>query len=330
MQKLKRFYLAALTIVAIVLLSYSCRRPLPATDAFDHIRAMDNELIVLLNAIRQTKSFEIFHEIQQVKNIPLPFYAHASENPGEVKTFNFARYRGSYFYDTLINRFVLTHQSDSIILHYPIRLSNSKLAKLVISDFGEEKSSGNMMIPTIFKGFLSVDGRKVVEIVHSATVEHQLPVAVDLYARVESFELRIVLTSRLRRKLSNALLKFRVDREGENKINGRIQSKLGFNGNGAMRFHTLRASLSAFPALLLAKVNNDAVDAHTADFVSEFNNHSRIEAFRLNDNRKLGEIRLKQRTRSDKLDYAFYSADGSYVFLEDELLTVREIMNIKK
>ena len=325
-----RFYLARLAIAAIVLISCSCRRPLPAADAFDHLRAMDNEFISLFNAIRQTKSFGILQEIQTVENIPLPFYAHTSENAGDVKTFNFERHRGSYFYDTLINRFVLTHQSDSIILHYPIRLNNSKLAKLVISDFGEEKGSGNIMIPTLFKGFLSVDGRKVAEIEHRATLQHHLPVAVDLYAKVESYEFRIILTSRLRRKLSNAVLNVRVDRDGENKINGIIQSKLGFDSNGVMRFHTLRASLSAFPVLLLARVNNDAIDPHTTDFRSEFNDHSRIEAFRLNDNRKLGEIRLKQRARSDKLDYAFYNADGSYVFLEDELFMVREIMNIKK
>lgn len=330
MREIKQFSMVAIGTISLIVLGCSCRQPIREDDALDLVRAFDNELIVLFNGISQTRSFELLQEILLTENVPLPFYAHASEKPGDAKTFNFGSHKGVYRFDSLINQFVNLKPSDSIILYYPSKSGNSTGATLVLSNFREEKSSGNLMIPTLLKGSFSIDEKIVAEIVHTVEVKHQWPVAINFYARVEGFVLKVRLSGRLRKNISRALFEADLARDGNPKFSGKLRARLAFSDEGSLQPHSLRARISAFPVILRANVNNAAIDKYSRHFVEDLNKHCRIEVFRQRDKRKIGDIRLKQKSKSDKLDYAFYYDDSSYVFLEEELIVFREIMNIKK
>jgi hypothetical protein len=326
----KRLLVLLFLIQSAIFLLSACKQPLPKEDAEKHLRAFDNELISLMNSFQRTRSFSILQEILVVENVPVPFTAHKSENHGGTKKFDFNLLRGIYDFDSITGMFNLNSSSDSIIINYPGKVKGGQQIRLVITDYREEPSSSSLMFPTLINAFMYAGNREIARIIHFARVEHQLPVEAQTRIIFENYYLELDLTSRLRRKHANAVLEIMAGRDSEELFKCNVWSKLGFNEQGSIFLRSFQSKISAFPVFIHARVDNDAINSNAIDFIDEFNRHSQIEVFKLSDKRKLGNIMLKAKDSSDKLDYAFYYEDGSFIFLEDLLLTVEKILNIKK
>ncbi len=330
MLRLAKFLGFLILIISGTFFHFSCKRQVPHDDAIKHLRAFDNEMLGILRNFQRTRSFKLLQEMLAVKDVPAPFFAHESEFAGGVPKFSMADKRGIYWYDSVQHRFMRQAPSDSIIINYSLHDNRNKLVQLIISGYSEEESSSSLMIPTLIQACLLIDGQRTAEITHFARVEHQLPVEARLRIEFESSRLEMDMTSRLRRTYADARIRIKAFYNSESKADGRVRSRFGFTDDGALLLRSLRVQASVFPVFVKARINNDAINPYATDFVEEFNRHSNIRVLRLRDKRTLGEILLKTREASDKLDYAFQHPQGEAVFLEDLMLTVKELMNIKK
>jgi hypothetical protein len=326
----RKLILAIIVILSGITFFSACRSPLPKEEAEKHLKAFDNEMIILLRSLKRTGSFKILQEILSVENVPVPFFAHESEIPGGTSKFNFEELCGLYLFDSAEGEFIRHSKADSVIIFYPIGGNPKRTAQLVIAAYSEDASSSSLMVPTVIKAYLLVGDRIMANIDHYARVEYRIPVEVHTSIEVANYFLKIDLSSRMRRTYSNANLMADIYIDDELKASASLHSKIGFADDGEFFMRSLRMEASAFPVMINARIDNDAIDSRTKDFIEEFNRHSKIEVFKLNDKRKLGSVKLKAKDSSDKLDYAFYYGDGSFIFLEELLLTVREILNIKK
>jgi len=326
----KRLLVFLFLIQAAIFLLSSCKQPLPKEEAEKHLRAFDNELISLMNSFQRTRSFSILQEILAVENVPVPFFAHKTEIPGGIKKFDFNLFKGIYDFDSITGLFDHNSGSDSIIINYSGKAGSGQQIRFIITDYNEEPSSSSLMFPVLIRAYMYAGNREVASITHFARVEHQFPVEVQTRIVFENYYLELDLTSRLRRKHANATLEIKAGRDTEELFKFNVWSKLSFNEQGSIFLRSFQSKISAFPVFIHARVNNDAINSDAIDFIDEFNRHSQIEVLKLSDKRKLGNIMLKAKDSSDKLDYAFYYEDGSFIFLEDLLLTVEKILNIKK
>jgi hypothetical protein len=326
----KRLLVLLFLIQAALFLTSACKQPLPRQDAEKHLRAFDNELISLMNNFQRTRSFLALQEIIAIDSVPLPFFAHQSATPGGVQEFNFEQLKGVYNFDSISRKFYLSGVSDSIIIHYHATKTFNLPIRLIITGYSEEATSSSLMFPTHLNACMFIGDKRTIKIAHFAKLEQQLPVEARLSVEIENYKLTLDLSSRLRRAYANAKVECKVDRDIETLLHSTIKSKVGVSEEGGFSIRSLDMQMTVFPVFVKAVVDNDAINSNAIDFIEEFNRHSNIEVFRSRDRRKLGDIMLKTKESSDKLDYALLYEDESFVFLEDLLLTVEQFLNIKK
>jgi hypothetical protein len=324
-----------LTAAALVLLN-SCRQALSKDEAETHLRAFDNEIITLSKGLERSRTFTILKEILAIENVPVPFYAH--KNSGQASTssatgiqrFDFHEHKGVYELDTISKLFFRTGISDSIIIHYGWKEDNFVPVRLIIAKYTEEASSSSLMFPTSFTAAMYVGEFLAVSIEHEARLEHQLPVEAKMRVELENYSFAMDLNTRLRKDHGKLKMAVNISKDSKELANWKFKSKISMTGEGTFFFRSINSQFAMFPVQIDADINNDAIDGNTFDYIEEFNKHSRIVASRMRDGRSLGEIKLRTREASDKLDYAFYYSDGSYLYIEDLLFSAKHLLNIKK
>lgn len=320
------WFIPALTFI---LLS-ACKRDVPEREAESILRAFDYELLNIAKQVQNTTAYSAINTLRTVRNAPLPYFTHESEAPGGIRKFNFSGTKGIYHVDPENMTAFKTGPSDSIIIH----LNDSSVAALpvtfIISEYEEEPSSSNVMFPVLVKAAMFVGDNLVMRIDHSARLEYDLPVQADISMILENFGIEATMRTRLRRKYGRMELKAELSRNGSVEAILDKKARLGLTGPGALYFKRLRMNFSMYPVILDINVNNDAISRDASNYIDEFTRHSRMFAYKMSDRRRLGEINLLTRENSDKLDYAMFFNNGSYLFVDDFLISARQILSIKK
>lgn len=319
-----------LLIAAVLVILNACHKPLSKDEAETNLRAFDNEIITLSKGLERSRSFTTLKEILAVENVPVPFYAHKSISQGGVQRFDFNEHKGVYTLDTISMLFIRTGTSDSIIINYRRKQDNFLPVRLIIAKYTEEASSSSLMLPTRFMAEMYVGEVLTLSIDHQAKLSHQLPVEAHLKIELENYRLLMDLNTRLRKDHGNLKLDVKVSKNSRELTNLKVKSKISMTEQGTFFFRSIHSQFAMFPIRIEAQVDNDAIDGNTVDYIGEFNQHSRIVASRMREGRMLGEIKLRTREASDKLDYAFFYSDGSYVYIEDLLFSAKHLLNIKK
>ncbi|MBE0663691.1 MAG: hypothetical protein IH597_14645 [Bacteroidales bacterium] len=325
-----------LLIAAILVLLNSCRQPLSKDEAETHLRAFDNEIITLSKGLEHSRTFTILKEILAVENVPVPFYAHKStlqastSSATGIQRFDFDQHKGQYVLDTITKLFIRSGTSDSIIIHYDWKVDKIMPVRLIITNYTEEASSSSLMFPTSFAAAMYVGEFLAVSIEHEARLEHQLPVEAHLRLKLENYLLLMDMNTRLRKDHGKLKMAVKVSKDSKELASWKVKSNINMTEQGTFFFRSINSQFAMFPVQIDADIDNDAIDGNTVDYIGEFNKHSRMVASRIRDGRKLGEIKLRTREASDKLDYVFYYSDGSYMYIEDLLFSAKHLLNIKK
>lgn len=319
-----------LLIAQVLVFLNACHKPLSKDEAETHLRAFDNEIITLSKGLERSRTFTILKEILAVENIPVPFYAHKSISPGGIQRFDFNEHKGVYTFDTISMLFIRTGTSDSIIIHYGWKEDKLLPVSLIITKYTEEAGSSNLMFPTSFTAAMYVGEFLAVSIAHEARLEHQLPVETKLKLKLENYMLLMDMNTKPRKDHGKLKMAVKIFKDSKELLNWKVNSKISMTGEGTFFFRSINSQFAMFPVCIDAHVDNDAIDVNTFDYIGEFNKHSRIVASRMRDGKMLGKIKLRTREASDKLDYAFYFSDGSFLYIEDLLFSAKHLLNIKK
>ncbi|MDP2424432.1 MAG: hypothetical protein U1C46_05395 [Bacteroidales bacterium] len=326
----KHFLPFVLLLITISIFFNYCKPALSKEEAEAHLRAFDYELIRLIEGIQHTRSYRVLQELTKVENAPIPFFAHRSETLGGISKFNFDVLCGVYDFDSINRGFTRSGYSDSIIINYTLQAESEKIFRFVIAEYAEDPSSSSLMIPTRFHALLFAGEKLSAEIDHSARLEHKLPVELHTRVGFENYHLEADLTTRLRKDYGDVKIKTKVLKDSKEMLHWVTKLRVGMVESGSFFVKSINMKLSMYPVFLCAEVDNDAINSNAIDFIEEFNRYSKINVYRMRDNRKLCTIRLKVREASDKLDYAIYYSDSSFVFVDKLMLTADKIMNIKK
>lgn len=319
-----------LLIAAVLVFLNACYKPLSKDEAETHLRAFDNEIITLAKGLERSRTFTILKEMLAVENVPVPFYAHKSISQGGIQRFDFNEHKGVYALDTISMLFIRTGTSDSIIINYGWKQDNFLPVRLIIAKYTEEAGSSNLMFPTSFTAAMYVGEFLAVSLVHEARLEHQLPVEAKLKLKLENYMLLMDMNTRLRKDHGKLKMAVKISKDSKELMNCKVKSKVSMTEQGTFFFRSINTQFAMFPVRIDADIDNDAIDENTVDYIGEFNQHSRMVASRMRDGRMLGEIKLRTREAGDKLDYAFYYSDGSYIYIEDLLFSAKHLLNIKK
>ena len=324
-------------IIISALLTSSCINEMEKDKAMSHLKAFDNELVRLIRDIQRTEAFSSFSMISSINKAPLPFVKDEDRIiPGVAYSYDFDYLKGIYELDTLNMVFEKTGNSDSVIVYFKNPSLNNASVKLIIADYEEKPTSSAFFMPSEIDMKMFIDNIEVMSIKHHADVQYGYPFELSFYGYFNGYIITSELNTSLRRKTALANWNLSVFNNEERIANWKLNAVLNheavvyFEEDYAVyNIKKLSMLYEMYPIKIDVEVNNEAIPVFTNDYVSEFNKHSNIRVFSFNTGKKIGDVKLLTKERSDKLDYVIYFKDGSYLYIEDLLLSARRILNIK-
>ncbi len=308
----------------------ACKQQMEKDEAESHLRAFDYELVRMTQNIRKTTSLATLEFLSGTANPPLPYMFGNEKGDESSQEFHFESVRGIYRLDTISNTFIKTAKSDSIIIYFHNPVLNHVKTKLTLAQFKEEPSNSAFQFPTEIDMVMEASERTIMRIDHNATIEYGIPAEMNFYGLFDNYEIKSAISTRLRRTSGRLRLETHVFRNGEQIFDWLFHAGLGFEEGVTYRLRKVRMDVGIFPARFRVRVNNHDIPLRTNDYISEFNESSTITIHSTTKNQLVGHVELHARENSDKLDYIVRFNGGSYLFLEDFLITARSILNIRR
>lgn len=327
-----KHYYSIIIILSVVLLNiciYSCTGVMDKQQAESHLKAFDNELIRLVDKIFETRSYLALEKIKSISSAPVPIIKHESEIDGSPPAFDFMSQKGIYYHDTILNIFAKEQESDSIILFYNDVVNTNAIVQLIIAEYTEDATSSSFLFPTRINAVMYIGKREAMKVDHKAKVEHGMPIDIDFNASFDDYKIIAKLNTKLRKKTGKLNTSFEIFRNDDILLSWIVNADLAFAESTSYYINKISMKFELYPIVIDVKVNNKLISKNSSDYVSEFNKHSNIKIFSGNNGRKIGDLRLKSKDGSDKLDFVVYYKDGSYAYIDELLLSAKRIMNIK-
>lgn len=330
---MKQWPLNKTFLVTIVILSFfvfgACRQQMGKEEAVSHLVAFDNEVVRMTQGILESPSRLVLEHLSGMANNPLPCFFGNGECGKSSTAYHLESFKGTYRLDTITNMFIKTAASDSVIIHFHNPWMNHAETTITLAKYKEEPLSGAFQFPTQVDLLMEVGDRTVMRIDHKATLMQGIPTEIDFYGLFDHYEVRSTISTRLRR--INGRLRFTtyVQRNGEEIFELVLRAGLTFKEGLTYRLNRVRIDMEMSPIRLNAMVNNHKIPLRTNDYLAAFNENSKIRIHSVPNNQLLGHVELRERENSDKLDYSILFKDGSYLFMEDFLVSVRSFLNIK-
>lgn len=294
------------------------------------LKAFDSELMQIARRFSHTQSFEAIMIARKLPGIQLPFLSVNDTLEGtELETFNLQRAKGVFYYHSVDSLPEKIAQSNSLILIFPA--GNEMKAedfKIVVSSFNEIRTDLGMLFPESFDAVIYKGDRLVGNLNYSATFKHGMPATVLLNLKAGNFDIDMRLETTFRRKKSSVAISFAVHEAGSQRIKVIIDSEVTQNASGAMAYDGKYIEIEIFP--LKAEIKSDYLfsQSDAAGFFSDFNKLSTIKLTDSEGN-LLGIVKLEQAKGRSRVNLIMYYNDGSSENLEDFLLTIDKILNMK-
>ncbi len=307
----------------------ACKQQMEKDEAESHLRAFDHEIVRMTSDIMQTSSYATLEYLSEIPNAPIPYMFGGEGTEEGFSSYCFENAKGIYSIDTINNIFLKTGASDSVIInfHHP-ELNNAK-AKFILAKFKEEPSNSAFLFPTEIDMVMDVANKTVMSITHKATIEYGIPTELDFNGLFDNYNIMSTINTRLRRNSGRLQFQTRVLRSGEEIFDWKLLARLGFEEGVTYRLNRVKSEVGMFPVHLRVLVNNNKIPLKTNDYVTAFNENSTITIRSTTKNQIVGQVELRTRENSDKLDYIVRFKDDSYLFIEDLLISARNILNIK-
>ena len=324
--------LKILVITAVLIFLYtgcSNRKATPAQSR-KTLKAFDYELMQIAKQFGNTQVFEALMLARKLPGIQLPFLAVNDTLEGtDLEIFNLQRAKGVFYYRSIDSLPEMIAQSDSLILLFPAENERStEDFRIVVSSFKEVLTELGMLFPETFDALIYKGDRLVGNLSYSATFKHGMPATALLNLKAGNFDIDMQLETTFRRKKSSVDIRFAVHEAGSQRIKVNIDSEVTQTASGAMAYDGKRIEIEIFP--LKAEIKSDYLFSQS-DAVGFFRDFNKLSDIRLTDSEGnlLGNVKLEQARGRSRVNLMMYYNDGSSENLEDFLLTINKILNMK-
>lgn len=324
-----KYYLILLLLIATFISTISCNKKMDANNAEKQMKAFDSEMILLAKQLSNSTAYHALQQLYSYKNLPVPYRFNANNGAQSIHTFDFEKQKGIYRLNTSNNEFYRYSYADSIIIIFPYISEHDSLAQFIISQYNESLSAWETMLPTTANISLDIKSKKYMRLQIDGIMEHQVPV--DYFASVQFEKIKATFNLNIKPGKQKSRMKtqlFILNNEKQ-KASIKTTSIIKVLNEGSMFFDKFKIELSIFPLNVKGFINYGLIKPENNSFFTEFNSNSKINILETQHNKKVGSIIISERPKNDKINFVLVYNDGTSVFLEDMLLSIREIMNIK-
>ena len=316
-------------IFVSILAFTSCSRALPKEEAEKHLKAFDNELIILSKQVSETMAYQAVHELFVIKNLPLPFqYTSSDKKESGAYVYDFETRKGIYQYNDTTHLVMRTGESDSLIILFPFESKMDHWARFILMDYKEEVSAFGIMFPTKLAVKIEIQDHSILELNSSTLMDHGFPVQSNTRIVFNKFRIGNQFETKLSRRKGVIHQKLVFDSGDKTVLDLSSRIVATLSEQKQLTFKKVEISGDIFPIHFTAKVNQGNIPPDALNFVEEFNANSNIEVFQ-QKGRKIGHVFLQEIPSVNRLNFTLRYSDGTTVQLQKLLFGFDEIMNMK-
>ncbi|MFH1120951.1 MAG: hypothetical protein V1775_14130 [Bacteroidota bacterium] len=293
------------------------------------LKAFDYELIKISNNLSKTEAFDALLFVRKLPGVQLPFLTSNDTIPGtETETFNIEHAKGIYQYQSVDSLPVKIADADSLIILFDDKNSPGNSYRLVIGSYIEKLTALGMVFPEILEANFYKNNHMIGNIHYKASFRYGMPEDINVAIKAGRFGINIKMETTFRRKKSDLEVRFDVTEDSRLLIKGYVQSDIVKTSSNTLTYNDKEIELEIFPLKLKLESDFRFMQSENNSFFNGFNRHSRIN---LTDNEgvSLGHVKLEQVPGRTRVNLIMYYHDNSSENLEDFMLSVDRILNMK-
>lgn len=294
------------------------------------LKAFDYELIQIANRFSNTQAFQAIMLARRLKGVQLPFLS-TNDTLAEtnLETYNLQLAKGVFHYSSADSLPQKIKNSDSLIIIFP---SGSKKSdepfKMIICEFAERQTDLGMLFPEAFEAVIFKGNQKVGSLKYSAFFKHQMPASVRMNINAGNFNIEVQLETIFRKKKSLVEVRFTLLENDKQLILVKLDTEVVETKTHSLAYDKKHIEIEVFPLKAIIDSDYNFSEGKVTDFFREFNDQSLIKLFDT-EGKMLGNVKLEQTEGRSRINLMMYYNDGSSENLEDFLLTVNKILNMK-
>jgi hypothetical protein len=308
----------------------ACTSSLPKDESIKHLKAFDAESLQLANKIGQSESVKALLALRQLTRLPLPMQSASSQQKTDASPyFSLDKNRGFYvYYGTDSYSKTLNDSSQAIIIRYPFSSRLDSMATFVLSAYSEETTAFEMTMPTLVQAEVKVAEHTIASLDFKAEMQHQMPQQAKLNFSFSGFSISCTLRTKFHSDYATIYIDYKLTDQQSVKLEGKVQSDVYLSEQKSLMFSNLQIEAQVFPVAIHFTADDQFSSQHQLDFPTYFNEHARFY-FTDTEGNKLGDVLFMKVPGVDRISLSIRFSDGSEQNLEDLLLLVKNILNVK-
>jgi hypothetical protein len=290
---------------------------------------MDSELIQITNRVSSSDAFRGLMALEKFQNLPLPFRTFIMNDSAETPVnFDFNLHKGSYRVDKKTGVAYYERASDSLIVHFPLQTKFDTMAVFLITAYEESQTDLQMMLPVKVNAILMARDIKLMTIDFEATIEHGFPSEMNLNMLFGQFSFEGKMRTKFRKKGSSVSFNLNLSEDKKSLFKSAIISDVEISKQQNLVFNKKRMDFEIFPVQLQFSSRLDFSAISSTHFINDFNQQS---TFKVKSNRGnlIGDIFLRDVSKKDRINMFIRFDDGTEENLEELIMTVERILNMK-
>jgi hypothetical protein len=331
----RQFYFRKPVVVALcigIIFQYSActSRKVSPEQSRKILKAFDYELIQIANRFSNTQAFRAIMLARKLQGVQLPFLS-TNDTLAETNlaTYNLQLAKGVFYFSSLDSLPQKTANSDSLILVFPSGNKESDAPyKMIISEFAERQTDLGMLFPEAFEAVIFKGDQKVGSLKYSASFKHEMPASVSININAGNFNIEVQLETIFRKKKSLIEIHFTLHENDKQLILVTLDTEVAETKTGSLAYDKKHIEIEVFPLNVIVDSEYNFSEGKVTDFFREFNDQSVIKLFDT-EGQMLGNVKLEQTEGRSRINLMMYYNDGSSENLEDFLLTVKKVLNMK-
>lgn len=319
---IRRFWPILLIVVALG----ACSRWYRQDDAIRSLKVLNSDLTNMLIATDELPESKAMKFIWDQPSAPVPFPKEKFVYDRPYESYDFAKVSGQYRWDTINGVFMKQSDSDNVSIEY----LDSGIGKinLIIHEFLSVPISSKPDFPLKVNAELWVDENVQTILKHEATIADELLLKSRTNIKGTNYEIDANFDRT--RNGDNGTIEsgLTIIYDNSEVIRFRINATIGYSTLGYY-FEKIYFTADIFRHYIYGKIDYDLINPTSEDYVSSFNNNSKIEIFEHPLKRKVGNIVLAKVKEGELLDYHIKFRNNQTELLSEFLPIINKILNVK-
>lgn len=318
-----------LLFTSLVFIS-SCVRKADKPEAQKYLRAFDAELMQHSRRIARSDGMQALSRLLNLPSAPLPLiYSNTVDSSGN-RGYSLEVACGSFSFDEQ-NQLWVENQApqDSSKLQLMFQNTEGQWLCCRIYDYDEQPTALGLMFPTRLNATIMKQEHELVKVKVKSDIAYGFPASATAEITLAGYDFKMNLTTTFHNhKQATLQTDAWIKRDRKEVVAAVMKSDVKISEHNTLTYNEKHLRLEAFPLIMELRSAYDFSQSSANDFFNQWNRKSKVWLYS-QDGVSLGELILKRPSGKDRLNIFIQYHDGTDENLEDLMLLVKSVLNVK-